>query len=122
MNNKHSRINEDIKRELTAILRDLKDPRIPPLVGVVSADVTRDLRYCNAYVSVMGGDAEQALEALKSASGHVRSVLAQRLKLRNTPEVTFHLDTSAEYGAHINEVLKTLGLEEQNEDETEDDA
>ena len=118
MNNKHSRINEDVKRELTAILRDLKDPRIPPLVGVVSADVTRDLRYCNAYVSVMGGDADKAMEALKSAAGHVRSTLAQRLKLRNTPEITFHLDTSAEYGAHINEVLKTLGLE----NETGEDA
>ncbi len=105
----------EVQRELSEIIRsEIKDPRIHPMTTVVSVDVTPDLKYCKAYVSVLG-DAEAAqetIQGLKSAVGYVRRELAHRVNLRNTPEITFVLDQSIEYGVHmshlIDEVTKDL--------------
>ena len=112
---KNTRINMEVQRELSEIIRsEIKDPRIHPMTTVVSVDVTPDLTYCKAYVSVLG-DAEAAqetIQGLKSAVGYVRRELAHRVNLRNTPEITFVLDQSIEYGVHmshlIDEVTKDL--------------
>ena len=112
---KNTRINMEVQRELSEIIRsEIKDPRIHPMTTVVSVDVTPDLKYCKAYVSVLG-DAEAAqetIQGLKSAVGYVRRELAHRVNLRNTPEITFVLDQSIEYGVHmshlIDEVTKDL--------------
>lgn len=108
--NRTDRISEEIKRELSVVIRELKDPRIPAMVSVIGVRVTKDLKFAKAHVSVMGSEKEQkaALDALKSAAGFIRREIGNRVRLRITPEFTFELDNSIEYGAHINEVLKNL--------------
>ena len=104
------RISEEVKRELSAVVRELKDPRIPMMTTAVSVRVTKDLKFAKAYISVLGSEEAKkgALAALKSASGFIRREIGHRLNLRNTPEFTFVADDSIEYGAHINEILKDL--------------
>ncbi|MBO5733525.1 MAG: 30S ribosome-binding factor RbfA [Clostridia bacterium] len=106
--NRINRINEEVRREMSDILRDLKDPRIPMMTSVVSVSVTQDLRYATVYVSIFG-DAEvkkNALVALKNSAGFVRRELGHRLNLRYTPEIIYKSDDSIEHGARINELLK----------------
>ncbi len=104
------RIKEEVRRELSAILRELKDPRIHTMTSVVAVDVTKDLKYAKAHISVMGTEQEKqdTLAALKCASGFIRREISSRLDLRITPEFTFVLDTSIDYGMHINELLHKL--------------
>ncbi len=105
--NRINRINEEVRRELADILRDLKDPRIPLMTSVVSVSVTPDLRYATVYVSIFGNDEvkENALKGLKSSAGYVRRELGHRLNLRYTPEIIYKNDDSIEHGARINELL-----------------
>ncbi|MGN0373641.1 MAG: 30S ribosome-binding factor RbfA [Enterocloster sp.] len=116
---KNTRINMEVQRELSEIIRGgIKDPRIHPMTSVVAVEVTPDLKYCKAYISVLGDEdaAGSTLEGLKSAVGYVRRELARRVNLRNTPELTFILDQSIEYGVNmshlIDEVTKDLHREE----------
>lgn len=122
---KNTRINMEVQRELSEIIRSgIKDPRIHPMTSVVAVEVTPDLKYCKAYISVLGdADAgKSTLEGLKSAEGYVRRELARRVNLRNTPEIRFILDQSIEYGVNmsrlIDEVTKPL---HENEEETEEE-
>ena len=94
------RVSEEIKRELSAIIRDLKDPRLPQMVSVVSVRVTKDLKFAKAK--------KDAFAALKSAAGYIKKEVSKRLNLRQTPDFTFVEDDSIEYGAHIEELLKNL--------------
>ena len=102
------KINEEVRRELAVVIRELKDARIPMMTSVVAVHVTNDLRYAKVYVSVMGTEEEQkkAIEGLKSASGFVRREMSRRVDLRYTPEFIFELDHSIEHGAHIDSLLK----------------
>ncbi len=127
---KNIRINGEVQRELSEIIRtEIKDPRVAgAMISVVSADVTPDLKYCKAYISVLGGEdaaAEDALAGLKSAVGYIRRELANRINLRNTPEISFILDQSIEYGVHmsrlIDEVTKDLKEEDNGSDTGEQD-
>ena len=104
------RISEEVKRELSLVIRDLKDPRLPAMVSVVTVRVTKDLKFAKAYISIMGDEKERqdGIAALKSASGFIRKEIGRRLNLRNTPEFSFVADDSIAYGAHINEILKGL--------------
>lgn len=104
------RISEEVKRELSAVIRDLKDPRLPVMTSVVSVKVTKDLKFAKAYISIMGDEKslKDGFDALKSASGFIRREIGRRLNLRNTPEFIFVADDSIAYGAHINEILKDL--------------
>lgn len=106
--NRINRINEEVRRELSDILRELKDPRIPMMTSVVSVNVTQDLRYATVYVSIFGNDEvkKNALAALKNSAGFVRRELGHRLNLRYTPEIIYKADDSIEHGARINELLK----------------
>ena len=108
--NRYDRVSEEIKRELSAVIRELKDPRIPSVISVTAAKTTKDLKYAKVYVSVFGDDQgkKDAISALKNASGFIRKEISQRLNLRNTPEFSFLLDDSIEYGAHINDLLNNL--------------
>ncbi len=113
---RQNRIDEEVRRELGAIIPTLKDPRMADIVSVVQVEVTRDLRYATAYISVMGpAEAEEGtIRALKSAAGFIRREIGNRLKLRAVPEFVFKLDHSIAYGAHINQVLKdVMGTEEE---------
>ena len=101
------KLQELIKQEMgKMLLNDLKDPRIG-FVTVTDVEMTGDLREAKIYVSVMG-DAEQvknSLEGLNSALGFVRREIGQRIRLRFTPEISFALDTSLDYGEHIQKLL-----------------
>ena len=102
------RISEEIKWEISNIIQnDLKDPRLPEFVSVLSVDTTRDLRYAKVYVSVYGNEEEKkkAMEGLKNAAGFIRREIGQRIKLRYTPELLFELDNSIEYGIYINKLI-----------------
>lgn len=111
------KINEEVKRELSMVLRELKDSRIPMMTSVVAVSVTNDLRYAKVYVSVMGDDKtkQRALQGLKSAAGFVHREMRKRVQLRQTPEFIFELDNSIEHGAYINELLKKSQKGEQND-------
>ncbi len=102
------KINEEVRRELAGVIRELKDVRIPMMTSVVAVHVTNDLRYAKVYVSVMGDEEVQkkAIEGLKSAAGFVRREMGRRVDLRYTPEFIFELDHSIEHGAHIDALLK----------------
>ena len=92
---KNTRINAEVQRELSA------------MVSVVSVEVTPDLKYCKAYISVLGSDeaAKAVVEGLRSAVGYIRKELARRVNLRNTPEIKFILDQSIEYGVNMSRLI-----------------
>ncbi len=120
-NGRMARINEEVRRELSEILRnEVKDPRIDaPLLSVLKADTTRDLKYCKVYISILGDPKmrEETAQALKQASGFIRRELAARLNLRNTPELKFIMDDSIEYSIHIAKMLKDYSTEKPEEEE-----
>lgn len=109
-NNRINRINEEVRRELAEVIRELKDSRIPMMTSVVAVHVTNDLSYAKCYISVMGNDEAQkkAIEGLKSAAGFIRREIGRRIDLRHTPEFLFELDHSIEHGAYINQMLSDI--------------
>lgn len=115
------RTTEDIKRELTAIFRELKDPRVQNIfLSIVRVEVTNDLSYCTVQVSAIEGldKAKEAVKGLKSAAGFIRRELGHRLKLRHVPELIFNATDSIEYSANISRILGGLDI---SEDEEEND-
>ena len=126
---KNTRVNTEVQRELSNIIRGgLKDPRVAAWTSVVAAEVAPDLKTCKAYISVLGDEKaqEDTLAGLSSAVGYIRRELARNLNLRNTPEIRFVLDQSIEYGVNmsnrIDEVtkdLKTSDLEAEGEEDAE---
>ncbi|MBS7007298.1 30S ribosome-binding factor RbfA [Anaerostipes sp.] len=108
---KNTRINGEVQRELSRIIsREIKDPRIAPMTSVVDAVVTSDLKQCKAYISVLGGQKEKddTLAGLNSAVGYIRRELAHSINLRNTPEISFVLDDSIEYGVEMSKKIDEL--------------
>ena len=108
---KIDRTTEDIHRELTAILREVKDPRVKDcLLSLVRVEVTNDLSYCTVYVSTMEGmdRTKNAVQGLKSAAGFIRRELGRRLSLRHVPQLIFKATDSIEYGTHISKLLHDL--------------
>ena len=112
--NKIQRINEDVQRELSSLLRSIKDPRVKQgMISVTAVDTTSDLRLARVYLSVFGLQSEKEFfKGLKSASGYLRRELGRSLSLRYTPELQFELDKSIERGARINTLLSGLDIPE----------
>ena len=113
------RTGEDIMRELTAILRTVKDPRVTTgLVSIVRVDVTRDLSYATVYVSAMDGldAAKAAVKGLTSAAGYMRRELGNALRLRHVPELHFVADDSIAYSARIAKTLSDLAKDVEKEE------
>ena len=105
---KNTRINGEVLRELSNIIRgEIKDPRINPMTSVVAVEVAPDLKTCKAYISVLGDEESQknTLAGLKSAEGYIRRELARSINLRNTPQITFILDQSIEYGVRMSKMI-----------------
>lgn len=123
--NRISRINEEIQRELSALLRTVKDPRVQDtMISITHVDTTSDLRYAKIYISALDKSKEkELLKGLRSAGGYLRRELGAALQLRYTPELIFEADDSIAHGAHILDVLRTieareaLGEETQNNEE-----
>ena len=113
---KNTRINTEVQKELSNILRSgIKDPRIAPWTSVVAVEVAPDLKTCKAYISVLGDKKaqEDTVAGLKSAEGYIRRELAHSLNMRNTPEIRFILDQSIEYGVNMSKKIDdvTKGLD-----------
>ena len=107
--NRIGRINEEIQRELSALIPAVKDPRVSGMISVTAVETTPDLRYAKAYISVLDKEnGERVLTGLRSASGWLRRELGSALKLRYTPELVFQLDDSIDKGAHILELLRSV--------------
>ena len=114
---KNTRINGEVMRELSNIIRgEIKDPRINPLTSVVAVEVAPDLKSCKAYVSVLGDEQSQkdTLAGLKSAEGFIRRELARSINLRNTPEIRFILDQSIEYGVNMSKLIDEVNRKDGN--------
>ena len=120
---KNTRINGEVQRELSNIIRgEIKDPRINPLTSVAAVEVAPDLKTCKAYISVLGDEESQAktLAGLKSAEGFIRSKLAKTVNLRNTPEIRFVLDQSIEYGVKMSKMIDEVTKDIKSEDDAEE--
>ena len=118
---KNTRINAEVQRELSEIIRtEVKDPRLAAaMVSVVSVEVTPDLKYCKAHISVLGSDeaAKALVEGLRSAVGYIRKELARRVNLRNTPEIKFILDQSIEYGVNMSRLIDDVTKDLKDDEE-----
>jgi ribosome-binding factor A len=118
-----NRLAETLKEEISMLIReDLKDPRIG-FVTVTGVEVADDLAHAKVYVSVLGDEqaGKESLEALKRASGHVRSELGKRIRLRHVPDIVFKYDTSIEHGAHIAQLLRGVRTDKPDEEESHED-
>lgn len=112
---KNTRVNTEVQRELSSIIRSgIKDPRVAPWTSVVAVEVAPDLKTCKAYISVLGDEKEQkdTLEGLNSAVGYIRRELARTLNMRNTPEIRFILDQSIEYGVNMSKKIDEVTKKE----------
>ena len=110
----HGRMAQDMKREIIAIIGEMKDPRVTGgLLTVTRLDVTPDLDQAKVYISVMGreGGPEPVIKALNKASGHVRTEVSRRMHIRKAPRFVFVKDEGAAYAAHINKLLGELDIE-----------
>ena len=106
------RINEEIQRTLSGLIRTVKDPRVHGLISITAVDTTADLKYAKVYVSALDqSDINEIIKGLKSASGYLRRELGHALSLRATPELTFIRDDSMAKGAHILQVMEDLDRE-----------
>ena len=127
---KNVRINAEVQRSLSGIIRNLKDPRIAPLTSVTDVYVAPDLKTCKVMISVLGGDEERekTMEGLRSAAGFIRRELAADVNLRNTPELTFVADRSIENGVRMSKLIDVIAKDKAAEEkrreageETEDE-
>ena len=122
---KITRINGEVLRELSNIIRgEIKDPRINPMTSVVAVEVAPDLKTAKAYISVLGDEQSQkdTLAGLKSAEGYIRRELARSINLRNTPQITFILDQSIEYGVKMSKMIDdvTKDIPERDDEDVEE--
>ncbi|MBR5066659.1 MAG: 30S ribosome-binding factor RbfA [Lachnospiraceae bacterium] len=129
---KNVRINSEVLKELSQIIAyEVKDPRINPFTSVMDVYVAPDLKTCKVYISVMGSDEdkENTMTGLNSAKGMIRSLLAKRMNMRNTPELTFILDESIEKGIEMMKFIDEVNAplhekerleESENGEDTED--
>ena len=108
--NRLGRIDEQYRKELSQIIGyELKNPNVTGLISVTKVKVTNDLKYAKVYVSILNSkNIKDTLAGLKKSAGFVRSELAKRLNLRNTPEIIFELEESIEDGAKIDSILKEI--------------
>lgn len=117
---KNGRITSDIHRELSAIIRKVKDPRVSELTNIVKVDVSDDLSYAKVYVSTIDGEeaTKETVKGLKSASGYIRRQLSTGMKLRKVPELKFIADDSIAQSANIASIIESFSHnKEVDEDE-----
>ena len=105
---KNTRINGEVQKELSMLInREIKDPRISPMTSVVAVEVAPDLKHAKVYISVLGDEEKKqsTYEGLRSAAPYLRTLLAKTVNLRNTPELTFVMDQSIEYGVNMSKLI-----------------
>ena len=116
--NRIGRINEEIQKELSSCIRNLKDPRVQnTMISITRVETTPDLRWAKVYVSFLQADrATDAIKGLKSAGGYLRRELGRALNLRYTPELNWELDDSITYGAKMLALINSLDTGAEEED------
>ena len=117
------RMSEDIQREIAAILREMKDPRLHNgIISVVRGETAHDLSYSKVYISSMNGldTAKEAVKALKNAQGYIRRELGTRLRLRFAPALAFEATDSIEYSANISRLLNDIHYTTDENEENEE--
>ena len=122
---KNIRLNSEVQKELSQIIRDVKDPRVSPWTSVLEVYVAPDLKTCKVWISVLGSeeDRDNTIRGLQSAAGYIRHELAVRMNLRNTPELTFISDTTTEYGVDmIHKIDEVIADDEARHVDSEEDA
>ena len=122
-NYRRGRINDEMQKELAAIMREVKDPRVADaFISITGVEVTPDLKYAKVYYSAMRGEPKEVRLGLKSSAGFIRRQVAQRMNLRATPEFTFVEDNSIAYGAHISNLLHSITITDPDDgEETSED-
>ena len=121
---KNMRINEEVHRELSNIIRsEIKDPRINPMTSVVAVEVAPDLKSAKAYISVLGDEKSQkdTLAGLTSAEGYIRRELAKSVNLRNTPQIRFIMDQSIEYGVNMSKMIDDVCEQDESKAKSRED-
>lgn len=116
------RLNEDIKREISAAVSGVKDPRVAKnFVTVTHCEVTSDLSYCKVMIACMGGEGRtaKAVEGMTAAAGYFKKCISSRIRVRKIPELIFLPDNSLEYSMHIDEIIANLPKPVQQDDEEE---
>ena len=120
MPHRQDKINEQVSKEISEILRNVKDPRVSEsFISVTGADVSGDLAVAKIYYSVLGGDFAEVKKGLISAKGYIRREIAERLNMRNTPELTFISDDSMEKGAKISKILSEMEFSDEDDEDDE---
>jgi len=125
---KNTRINGEVQRELSMLISrgEIKDPRINPMTSVVAVEVAPDLKHAKVYISVLGDEESRkaTLAGLRSAAPFIRGQLARTINLRNTPELTFIMDQSIEYGVNMSKLIDEVNhvsADQAEEGNNEDD-
>ena len=118
-NNRQGRIDEEYRKELSQIISyELKNPDVTGMISVTKVKVTTDLKYAKVYVSILNAkNMQQTMNGLKKSAGYIRTELAKRVNLRNTPELIFEIDDSLEYGAKIDSILKEILPKDKNQEQ-----
>lgn len=122
-NIRYDRINEEVKKAISEIIREMKDPRISPMTTIMSAEVTNDLRQAKVRVSVYDQDdavRAESVAALNRAAGFIRHALGTKIELRALPQLKFILDNSIEYSVHIAKILDDLNRAQQEQSAKKD--
>ena len=116
--NRINRINEEIQRALSNLIRTLKDPRIQnTMISITRVETTPDLRYTKVYVSFLQEEkAADALKGLQSAAGYLRRELGSALNLRYTPQIVWALDDSITYGAKMLKLINSLEVKHDDDE------
>ena len=127
---RQGRLGEEIRKIVSnLLLRELKDPRLSAMISITAVEVTSDGSYATIFLSVLGlnPDAENAqeqqqdaLDALASAKGFIRKEIGRQIKLRHVPDLIFKIDTSMEYGRHIDKLISELDIRHDDDDEEEE--
>ncbi len=104
------RLSEDMKRELSAVMRELKDPRVHGMLSIVKLELSNDLSHCKVYISAMEGmeTAREAVKGLQSAAGFIKKELSARIRMRRCPELHFIADDSIEHSAQLSKMIEEL--------------
>ena len=126
---RQGRMGEEIRKIISDLLfKGLKDPRLSAMISITAVEVTSDGSYATVYLSVLGmnSDPEKAaaqqqdtLDALNSAKGFIRKEIGRQIKLRHVPDLIFKIDKSLEYGRHIDELISTLDIKHDEEEDEE---
>lgn len=117
------RVSEDMKRSLSSIIRELKDPRISTMLSVVRVEVSGDMSYAKVYVSALEGleKTQESVKGLKSAAGYIKRELSHAVKMRKMPDLTFIADNSIAHGSEIARIIGDFTYTASENEDTDDE-